>query len=56
LLATVLDGSGAAVAELEHCVGLFKGMPELDAPKKERSDGIPRDPLSADARPVSRDR
>lgn len=51
-----LDGSGAAVAELERCVSLFKVRPEADAPEKGRSDGIPRDPFAPDARPGSRDR
>ncbi|MEP7008418.1 MAG: hypothetical protein ABI810_20735 [Sphingomonas bacterium] len=46
-----LDGSGAAVAELESCVGMYKGRPEADPQEKMRSDGIPTDPFSPDARP-----
>jgi len=51
-----LDGSGAAVTELERCVSLFKGKPEADPQEKGRSDGIPRDPFAPDAKPGSRDR
>jgi hypothetical protein len=51
-----LDGSGAAVAELERCVAIYRASPEADAPAKERSDGIPRDPFSPDAKPRSKDR
>lgn len=51
-----LDGSGAAVAELERCVAIYRASPEADAPATERSDGIPRDPFSPDAKPRSKDR
>lgn len=51
-----LDGSGAAVAELERCVAVYRASPVADAPDTERSDGIPRDPFSPDAKPRTKDR
>lgn len=50
-----LDGSGAAVAELRHCVEIFSAKTTTRAPEKGRSGQIPKDPFAPDAEPRSRD-
>ena len=42
-----LDGGGAAVAELGHCVDAQQGKPETAAAGKARSSDIPKDPFAA---------
>lgn len=46
-----LDGSGAAVAELRNCVGIFSAKPAAGAREKGRSGQIPKDPFAPDAEP-----
>jgi len=43
-----LAGSGAAVAELRRCVGIFSAKPAAGAGEKERSSRIPKDPFASD--------
>ncbi|AQR73307.1 hypothetical protein BXU08_06300 [Sphingomonas sp. LM7] len=50
-----LEGSGAAVAELRHCVGIQATKPATETRDKARSDRIPRDPFAPDARRKTRD-
>jgi hypothetical protein len=50
-----LDGSGAAVAELQNCVGIFKAKTAAGAREEDRSDQIPRDPFAPDAKRGSKD-
>lgn len=51
-----LDGSGAAVAELQRCVALFKANTGAGAGEERRSDQIPTDPFAPDAKRESGDR
>lgn len=41
-----LDGSGAAVAELRNCVGIYRAKAVAEADEKKRSDPIPKDPFA----------
>ncbi|MES2054891.1 MAG: hypothetical protein V4564_03050 [Pseudomonadota bacterium] len=50
-----LEGSGAAVAELRRCVGIYKAKTGANARAKGRSDLIPRDPFAPDAKRKSKD-
>jgi hypothetical protein len=50
-----LDGSGAAVAELQNCVGVFKTKTAAGGREERRSDDIPRDPFAPDAKRGSKD-
>jgi hypothetical protein len=50
-----LDGSGAAVAELRHCVEIFSAKTTAGDRDKGRSGLIPKDPFAPDAEPKSRD-
>ncbi|MDP5278718.1 hypothetical protein Q9Q95_07260 [Sphingomonas sp. DG1-23] len=50
-----LGGSGAAVAELHHCVGTHAAKPVAGARETRRSDKIPKDPFAPDAGRKSRD-
>jgi len=50
-----LEGSGAAVAELRHCVGIHAAKPAAAARETRRSGQIPRDPFAPDARRKSSD-
>ncbi len=50
-----LDGSGAAVAELRNCVGIFSAKPAAGAREKGRSAQIPKDPFAPDAEPRPED-
>jgi hypothetical protein len=45
-----LDGSGAAVAELRRCVGLYRAKTAVGAREKGRSDQIPKDPFAPRAK------
>lgn len=44
-----LDGSGAAVAELRRCVDVQRTNEKTDAPERQRSARIPKDPFAPDA-------
>lgn len=43
-----LDGSGAAVAELKRCVGIFKAKSAAGVRAKARSSRIPKDPFASE--------
>lgn len=43
-----LAGSGAAVAELRRCVGIFSAKPTAGADETGRSARIPKDPFASD--------
>jgi hypothetical protein len=45
-----LDGSGAAIAELRRCVGLYRAKSAVGAREKGRSDQIPKDPFAPHAK------
>ncbi|WEK01838.1 MAG: hypothetical protein P0Y59_09235 [Candidatus Sphingomonas phytovorans] len=51
-----LEGSGAAVAELRRCVGMYAAKAVAGAREKGRSDQIPRDPFAPDAKRKSREK
>lgn len=51
-----LEGSGAAVAELRRCVGMYAAKAVAGSREKGRSDQIPRDPFAPDAKRRSRDK
>lgn len=40
-----LENSGVAVAELRHCVGIFRARPATGARERKRPDRIPKDPF-----------
>jgi hypothetical protein len=50
-----LDGSGAAIAELRNCVGIYAARPGGNAPGAGRSDRIPKDPFAPDNKRRSKD-
>ena len=50
----VLDGSGAAVAELRNCVGIQAAKPRA-VPETGRSDRIPKDPFAPEPKRKSDD-
>jgi len=50
-----LEGSGAAVAELQHCVGIFRSNAATGGRGEGRSDQIPRDPFAPDAKGGAKD-
>jgi hypothetical protein len=50
-----LDGSGAAVAELRRCVGIYTANTAAGARGKGRSSQIPKDPFAPDAKRKAED-
>ena len=50
-----LGGSGAAVAELRRCVGIYRAKTAAGAREKGRSDQIPKDPFAPEAKQRSED-
>jgi hypothetical protein len=52
-----LTGSGAAVAELQRCVGFYRNNNTAETNKSDRSGAIPKDPFAPDtARPAKKQR